>query len=330
MGIEFFNTLRSPERMPRLGGSVSTRPANHGDISELVDIEIQSFGKVYAENGLSDDELRVYATNMIGNRLDMLGDWLRVVQKGSRLVGFITSCPTSKTPEDFKSWEDTTDNGTLETTFDPKGDWVYVVSLSMMPNATQATEKNMLFVNQIGRMIKEGRRGAFFESRMPGFGRWVLKNLKSDGNPEFNEELSESFESLRQSFSGELASLQGEGTVKGLGKTALLSVARSEDNKDVLFELAKQYFDSVVYKKDAKGRETAVRRDALLRIYEQVGCRLDRVVPDAYRDPESLDFGVVCTYVNPIGNLRRVPGLSRIAGSTIQLASNSRYLVGKL
>jgi hypothetical protein len=53
--------------------------------------------------------------------------------KDGKIVGFLMFTTTSKTPEEFKSREDTTGGGTLETTYDPNSKNIYVVGLSALP-----------------------------------------------------------------------------------------------------------------------------------------------------------------------------------------------------
>jgi hypothetical protein len=172
-----------------------------------------------------------------------------VLEADDKIVGFMTCCPTSKTPDEFVSWEETTDNGTLETTYDPNGENVYVVTLSVLPEGSAA--KEMLLANQIGKMLKDGYKLGFFESRLPGLRKWIVRT-KLNGNRD-----------------ARISSIDPE-------------------LKDAY---AKEYFEDKV---KVNGKE--VRRDPLVRLYEKVGCRTERLVPNAYSDKESLDYGVVCVY----------------------------------
>lgn len=54
---------------------------------------------------------------------------------------------------------------------------------------------------------------------------------------------------------------------------------------------AEEYFG---LKKEVDGKQ--VRQDKLIRLYERVGCQCLKVMPNAYRDEPSMNYGVLCTY----------------------------------
>jgi hypothetical protein len=158
-----------------------SRGATEADIERLVDVDMHAFESVYRNYGMSKEELRADLIEKFRGRLEMVGgDWMRVVEKDGIIAGFMTCCPTSKSPEDFESWEKTTDNGTLKTTYDPDGKNVYVVSLSMLPGVGEGA-RNMLFADQIGKIIEGGHERAFFESRLPGLGAWARRECREQG-----------------------------------------------------------------------------------------------------------------------------------------------------
>ena len=193
------------------------------------------------------------------------------------------ACPTSKAAEDFISWEDTTDNGTLKTTYDPAGEYLYVVSLSTTPEVSGIGGGDMLMANMIGRIIG-GNYQAYFESRVPGLRGWVLKQCREN-------------------------------------KTSLKDL-----NQDDLYAYAQQYFELTTTVDDK-----TVPFDPLLRIYESMGCSFVKIVPDAYQDPKSLNFGVVCHYDNPLPvALRRIPGVPQLYGKAIGAISHSNWLTRKV
>ncbi|MCA9343204.1 hypothetical protein KC950_04305, partial [Candidatus Saccharibacteria bacterium] len=225
---------------------VKTRPATPEDIDELVDVDIEAFSSVYQDYDISLDEWRSGLIQKFHGRLSKVsGEWMRVFEKEGKIAGFITSCPTSKTPEDFVNWEDTTDNGTLDSTFDQDGENVYVVSLSMLAEGSSIKGQNMLFGDQIGKFISEQYKRAFFESRMPGFRRWLMSECRTEGL---------NFDAL------------------------------SSEEKD---SYAEKYFNLTT---EIDGKQ--VPKDRLLRMYDSVGCKLIKVVPDAYQDKPSLNYGV--------------------------------------
>jgi hypothetical protein len=233
------------ERVP----DFKVREAALADIPEIVDVDMKSFAKVYKEYGETEDELRDRLTTNFEGRFNLVGGyWMPVLEKDGKIVGFMTSCPTSKDPEDFKSWEETTDNGTLHNTYNPDGRNVYVVTLSVLPEGTPG--KDMLYANQIGKMLEGPYDKGFFESRMPGFRLWAVRKARESG-------------------------------------TRLNALSEEERNA-----YAEEYFTTKIT--DEKGKQVPL--DPLLRLYERIGCKLLKVVPDAYEDAPSMNYGVVCVY----------------------------------
>jgi hypothetical protein len=164
------------------------RYATPDDIDAIVDVDIRSFDSVYSNYDQDEQELRDELRQKFQGRLDKVGSkWMPVLERDGEIVGFMTCCPTSKKPGDFTSWEAMTDNGTLEDTYDPNGEYVYVVTLSVLPEGSEA--KDMLFANQIGKLLRDGYKTAYFESRLPGLRDWVV-DAKFEGTEQGVDELS--------------------------------------------------------------------------------------------------------------------------------------------
>src|SRR5690606_14294659 len=123
-----------------------------------------------------------------------------------KVVGFMTCCPTNKTPDEFESWEKTTNNGTLEGTYDPNGKYLYVVTLSVVPEGSKG--KDMLMANQIGKTITGGYT-AFFESRMPGFRAWARVLAKQEGRT-LNDLTGQDLDVLAKRYFGETIERNGK------------------------------------------------------------------------------------------------------------------------
>lgn len=261
-----------------------SRGATPEDVEALVDVDMLAFEGVYKNSDMTREELRQDLVEKFKGRLDMLGgDWIRVVERDGIIAGFMTCCPTNKTPEEFESWEKTTDNGTLQTTYDPNGKNMYVVSLSMLSGVGEGA-RNMLFADQIGKMVEGGFERAFFESRLPGLGTWARRACRDRGVD---------FDTL---------------------------------NTDQQQELADEYFAST---KTVKGKEVPL--DRLIRIYTGVGCKFNHVVPDAYDDPQSMNFGAVGIFENPLPNvLQKSRLISKAVGKTLRVAAKSHRLMEKM
>lgn len=253
------------------------RPATFDDVETLVDVDMTAFEEVYDKYEKPHDVLRQELIVKFTDRLHKVGGrWVTVSEKDGEIGGFMMSCPTNKTPEEFVSWEKTTDDGTLATTYDPKGKNVYVVSLSMLSGKGEEA-RNMLFARQIGTFIKGGHQRAFFESRMPDLRGWV--------------------------------------EAQGLDPEAMGDAQRTA--------LATEYYGLTV---ERKGKE--VPYDHLMRIYHRAGCKFVKLVPDAYQDAESLNFGAVAIYENPLPAALRKNRIARtVAGTAVQVASRSPKLM---
>ena len=261
----------------------TSRGARAEDIERLVDVDMIAFRHVYKNYDQSPEEMRADLIEKFTARYEKLGpEWIRVFEENGVIKGHMTTCPTSKPPKAFQSWEKTTDNGTLDTTYDPNGKYLYVVSLSMLSDLGEAA-RNMLFAHQIGKIMEHGLELAYFESRLPGLYAWVRRETKRDPR------------------------------------------TLSEAEKDVL---AERYFHATITTDD--GRE--VSQDRLKRIYEGVGCEFScGVVANAYNDEQSLNYGAVGVLRNPLPKtLQRVPGAGKVAGKTLQAASHSYRLMGKM
>lgn len=272
-----------------LRSEFSVRPANLDDVPDLVGIDMASFNPVYVGYPKKQASLRSDLEEKFAHRLQLLGGgWTSVLVRKGQPVGLMTSCPTSKTPESFISWEDTTDNGTLDTTYDPNGENLYVVTLSVRPKGSKA--KGMLFAHQIGQGLKAGFEQAFFESRMPGLYKW-MKDEASQSELDFN--------SLSQ---------------------------------EQIHSFAEQYFGLT---RNINGSE--VPYDHLLRLYKTLGCNLLKLVPNAYKDTPSMNYGVLCTYSFPDQLGKVIPprlaqhrSIRWMAGMALRSAAHSERVVQKI
>ena len=187
------------------------------------------------------------------NRLHAIDQrWFPVLLEDDTIVGFANCCPTSKQPEDFVSWEESTQDGSLVNLHDPAGKNVYVVTLSTTPGLLRSEAQNMLYGWLIAEFLRGGFERGYWESRIPGFLRWA------------------------QAKSG--------------SEDPLNSVPQGE-----LRTMAEQY---VLATKVIGGRDR--HYDPLLRTFATVGCDFVQVLPDAYQDPQSLNFGVLTVFNNPL------------------------------
>jgi hypothetical protein len=264
---------------------IKIRGATEQDIEAMVDLDLRLFNNVYKNYGISAAEHRQELIEKFRGRLARTGgDFIQLLESEGNLLGFIIGCPTSKSPADFKSWEDTTDNGTLETTYDPDGEYIYIVSLNSSPTAEKANASNMLQANMIGKMLEDGYKSIYFESRVPGLKKWAKLQCR---------------------------------------KRDLDFALLTEEQKN---ELAQEYFGLT---KTVDGK--SVPHDPLLRRYRAIGCKLEKIAPNAYQDEMSMNYGVVCVYESPLPQwLQKSKLATKVAGKALRLASHFPKLMAKL
>ena len=135
---------------------------------------------------------------MLTKRWHNAKGWMFVAEKGGKVEGFATAFRTNKSAEDFVSWEDSTNNGTLEGRVEPDGKYVYVANLTINRDADVKGAKDMLLANLFANAIRDGVEYGYFESRMPGFQEWVNENKKSDLSTGELTKLAKEYAELRR------------------------------------------------------------------------------------------------------------------------------------
>lgn len=167
------NRAPQHEKRPKF----SVRSARFEDIDGIIEVDMRSFDSVYESYPGGPEKVRAELKEKFIGRFNKVGgEWITVLERDGAIVGCMMSCPTNKTPEDFESWEKTTDNGTLEETYDPNGKQMYVVSLASTPEGSEGTD--MLYAHQMAKALREGYKTSFFESRMPGFRSWATRQAQ--------------------------------------------------------------------------------------------------------------------------------------------------------
>lgn len=225
------------------------------DLPFLVAIEKDRYKELYSENPKTDSEVGM----LFSERLNVAGDWMWTAYQNKTPVGFLSAMPTSQAPDDFVSWEESTNNGKLVGKIDRRGKNVYVVNLDVSRSATPDNAQYMLMSQLASKVIKYNSEQVFFESRMPMFRDWVYKD-----------------ENI------------GQEKWKKLSDAEKLKVA----------------IDYSILRSEKSGKMRLY--DRLLRFYDESGFKLVRVVPNAFNDGESLNFGMVCVAKNPLPKLLRM------------------------
>lgn len=140
------------------------------DVTRLTEIDIECFDDAYQQSPVSHLEV----SRMLHARLQNAGDLMIKGTVNGRVEGFMTCMKTSLNADDIKSWEETTDRGTLQTTFDKNGENFYVVNLTVTPNGSAHRIGSALVANMIARLIEHNAKKAYLLGRIPGFKDWLI------------------------------------------------------------------------------------------------------------------------------------------------------------
>ena len=96
---------------------------------------------------------------------------------------------------------------------------------------------------------------------------------------------------------------------------------------DITAEQERQYADEYFENNVVKGEFS----DPLLKLYHDMGCKFVKLVPNAYRDELSLNYGVVATIESPLPDyLQKIPIARRLTGKALSVAAHSRWLAQKV
>lgn len=150
----------------------TVRSATIDDIPALVRIELRAYADVYGADPKPEVVEGVH--KKYEERIDLLGDLVRVIERPDRGVyGVIVCCTTDRDKEDFlKEDRDLTSNETLRDIYSP-GKNAYIVNLALLPEYQGKGEHFSLFADAIKLGIELGVDKTYFESRLPGLDRWA-------------------------------------------------------------------------------------------------------------------------------------------------------------
>ncbi|HET7302746.1 MAG TPA: hypothetical protein VFI74_05450 [Candidatus Saccharimonadales bacterium] len=171
-----------------------TRAATLDDVDRIADHDLRMFGGAYGENLPTKEESATMMRQRLGN-IAMGGGWALVQEfatkegeEPSPIVGFMTAFRTNKSPEEFTTWEESTNDGTLNGCVDPKGENVYICNLGGDPGSCREQMEGRMF----GNIIASDAKGViYFESRIPGFQPWLRRRLEKSGDGVNISDLSE-------------------------------------------------------------------------------------------------------------------------------------------
>ena len=161
---------------------IKVRTATLADIDALADIDLKLFEGAYGDKLPTKDEV----VDMLTQRLNNNPGWMYVSEINGRVAGFVTGYKTNTSAEEFSSWEQSTNNGTLSGKVVPNGRYGYVVNMTIEHDAVLAGAREMLLANLFANGVEDGIEYGYFEARMTGFRRWYNKQLAS--NPQLDVE----------------------------------------------------------------------------------------------------------------------------------------------
>lgn len=150
-----------------------TRLTTPEDLPRLGEIDARRHKQSYEEYGVMGQDIQ----RMLEKRLALAGEWMWTVEMDGQVEGWLTGQPTLGDLENFSSWEETTNNGTLEGVFDPEGSNVYVVNLTVSSRAARQGAHFHLMGELGKKVIETGKEYVVFASRIPGFKIWVRSQL---------------------------------------------------------------------------------------------------------------------------------------------------------
>jgi len=135
------------------------------DLDGIMEVEREEFGTL-GEDTMASRETMARRIEICNSEMP---GWFWVALWKKKVVGDIILQPTSLTPQKCTSWNQATDNGTLERTFDPMGANIYVVSLTASGRALSGTSDMLMHTSLVAWARHRGYY--MFCSRLPGFAK---------------------------------------------------------------------------------------------------------------------------------------------------------------
>ena len=150
------------------------RPAVIADLPVLSQLEREAYGWI-GEEAIAPPQL-------IAHRIELLNGgqvpWFWVMERSGELVAWQVLQPTSVDPYTYGSWAEATDQGRLQTTFDPSGHNVYFVAAGSGNGAP--TVAGDLMMLQALLMLRETACDTIFAClSMPGYAKYYNQTGKS-------------------------------------------------------------------------------------------------------------------------------------------------------
>lgn len=139
------------------------RNARPADLERIVRIDKEAYENIY--NG------PVGSSKIMDARIKISSKWFFVAEVDGVILEYLSLQPTKIGIEKFKSWDESTDGGTLGKTYSENGPYVYGVALTASKNGKGLGLSSKLFAAAACKIISERKKYVYFSGRMPGFSK---------------------------------------------------------------------------------------------------------------------------------------------------------------
>ena len=166
------------------------REARPEDMPRLVEVDLECFQDVYEANPVDPQEIQA----MLETRQSIAKDLMVVGEIDGSIEGFMTCQRIGHEADQIKSWEETTNSGTLVGTHIPTGKNFYIVNLTVTDKGTEHDLSDQLIARLLGRFLEIQGEETYLLSRMPQFSQWLeesqidFESLSDDVQDEFAQE----------------------------------------------------------------------------------------------------------------------------------------------
>lgn len=148
------------------------REAKETDLDQLVELDLLMFDKAYGSNMPSRDETRVMLSRRLHN-IQGGGGKMVVCEVDGEVSAFATYFRTNKPWDEFTTWEDTTNDGTLDGAVHPDGKYAYVVNMTVAPKGSEVRGMQKILANLFADVMKKDVEYGYFVSRVPQLTEWL-------------------------------------------------------------------------------------------------------------------------------------------------------------
>lgn len=170
------------------------RDAEERDLDALVELDLMMFDKSYGSSKPPAQEVR----DMLAKRMENVADGrgkMVVCEVNGEVKGFGTYFRTNKPWDEFTTWEDSTNDGTLEGVTDPDGKYAYVVNMTVAPKGSEVRGMQKIMANLVADGLREGIEYGYFVSRVPQLTEWL-----SAQGVDYKEATIEELDTLAQTY----------------------------------------------------------------------------------------------------------------------------------